>query len=564
MLRMAESVATMLRGASTVGPHRHGQGQVQGPLARDPLAHARAPHRHRRGHRAGGGRAAGRRSTRARASGCSGSAPRAWAPAGRTSSPSTSGTGSTRRIESATAREQSWQDVTAAVDAIRTRFGRVAGGLGRHGHRGGGAGAGPARRAVGAGRVARPPADPVAVGMGVGQADRRRRRRGRRGPAPSRGRGPRGGTGGGGRGEAGGLEGRLAVEVVHRPRRPPSALHLGGQGALLAPRRGRPPPRSGTRRAARRREWWPPSAARSVTMSPRSRRGRLARRRARWPARRAGARSAPGCRATGRPAATGRRRRSTGRRARGRGRPAPPWRAGAASGRLLEVVAGGALEAVTAEPPAPAADAWPSPSAAQVGVGVVVEEQVEPGRGAEVEQGERLVASRSSAATWHRPGSSAVQRPTSLVCVVRVAISSSSSARCSRQKSAKAAPRVPAGLVGRARARRPRCRSSAASGCSTPESRRKCTAASRRSGRRWGSGARVEEREHARRPRPRPGRWPGRSCRRRARPPWRSRGSGRPAAARRAPGQKLAGSSGLTAPKKNHSSTSMPATRRHP
>ena len=44
--------------------------------------------------------------------------------------------------ESAMAREQSWHDVTAAVDAIRTRFGRVLGGLGRHGDRGRRAGAG--------------------------------------------------------------------------------------------------------------------------------------------------------------------------------------------------------------------------------------------------------------------------------------------------------------------------------------------------------------------------------------------------------------------------------------
>ena len=44
----------------------------------------------------------------------------------RTSSPSTSATGSTTDNQSATAREQSWHDVTAAVDAIRTRFGRAA------------------------------------------------------------------------------------------------------------------------------------------------------------------------------------------------------------------------------------------------------------------------------------------------------------------------------------------------------------------------------------------------------------------------------------------------------
>ncbi len=42
-------------------------------------------------------------------------------------------------------------------------------------------------------------------------------------------------------------------------------------------------------------------------------------------------------------------------------------------------------------------------------------------------------------AMWQRPGSNAVQRPTSLVWVARVATSSSTSARCARQKSAKAA-----------------------------------------------------------------------------------------------------------------------------
>ena len=135
-------------------PDDHGEGQVQGPLVADALAH---PRRARSRPVAPSGRWRPRcwpASTRARASACSGSAPRGWAPAVWISSPSISGTGSTRTNQSATAREQSWQDVTAAVDAIRTRFGRGAVGSAGHGHRGGGAGAGPARRAVGAGRVA--------------------------------------------------------------------------------------------------------------------------------------------------------------------------------------------------------------------------------------------------------------------------------------------------------------------------------------------------------------------------------------------------------------------------
>ena len=51
---------------------------------------------------------------------------RGWPRAGWTSSPSTSATGWTEDNQSATAREQSWQDATAAVDAIRDRFGRSA------------------------------------------------------------------------------------------------------------------------------------------------------------------------------------------------------------------------------------------------------------------------------------------------------------------------------------------------------------------------------------------------------------------------------------------------------
>ena len=77
-----------------------------------------------------------------------------------TSSPSTWATGRTREPRAPRRGEQSWHDVTAAVDAIRTRFGRARG-LGRHGDRGGRAGAGPTGCAVGARvRLSEPSARP--------------------------------------------------------------------------------------------------------------------------------------------------------------------------------------------------------------------------------------------------------------------------------------------------------------------------------------------------------------------------------------------------------------------
>ena len=70
VLRMAESVATMLRGALDRVPHRHGQGQVQGPLVDDALAHARAVRSPRAGLSGRWLRRCWPASTRARASGC--------------------------------------------------------------------------------------------------------------------------------------------------------------------------------------------------------------------------------------------------------------------------------------------------------------------------------------------------------------------------------------------------------------------------------------------------------------------------------------------------------------
>ena len=64
------------------------------------------------------------------------------------------GDGMDQATDSAVAREQSWQDVTATVDAIRTRFGQEFGGVGRPRHERRGGGAGAARRAVGSRRVA--------------------------------------------------------------------------------------------------------------------------------------------------------------------------------------------------------------------------------------------------------------------------------------------------------------------------------------------------------------------------------------------------------------------------
>ena len=63
-LRMAESVATMLRGEVDGLPHGHGQGQVQGLLVGHTVAHAEPADLDGRGHRPGGGRLACQRRSR--------------------------------------------------------------------------------------------------------------------------------------------------------------------------------------------------------------------------------------------------------------------------------------------------------------------------------------------------------------------------------------------------------------------------------------------------------------------------------------------------------------------
>jgi len=115
------------------------------------------------------------------------------------------GDGTRAENQSALAREQSWQDVTAAVDAIR---------VARRSHRARG----------------RPPADPVAVRVCVGQArgfavgSHVHQRRGEVRTLAWHGRRRRR--------KAGRLEGRLEVEVVHGARGAQRA-HGGGQRALL-------------------------------------------------------------------------------------------------------------------------------------------------------------------------------------------------------------------------------------------------------------------------------------------------------------------------------------------
>ncbi len=96
-LRMAESVATMLRGEGSSCRTVTGEGEVPGLLAADPLAHARPPDHHRDRHRPGGGGAAGRHRPRRGHPTARGRARRACRRAGRISSPSTWATAWTRR-----------------------------------------------------------------------------------------------------------------------------------------------------------------------------------------------------------------------------------------------------------------------------------------------------------------------------------------------------------------------------------------------------------------------------------------------------------------------------------
>ena len=163
--------------------------------------------------------------------------------------------------------------------------------------------------------------------VGVGQPHRRRRP-GRCGPAWWRGRAPRAAR-------AKAASGGPASRRASRSRGGAPAgcgaerAHLVGQGALLVlVEVGGHPGVEHDERAVARDGGGDRGAGRSPCRPARA--GGVRRGRARWPARRAGARSGPGCPATGRPAATARRRRRRGRPVRGRGRPARPWRAGGA------------------------------------------------------------------------------------------------------------------------------------------------------------------------------------------------------------------------------------------
>ena len=200
--------------------------------------------------------------------------------------------------------------------------------------------------------------------------------------------------------ETRGLEGRLAVEVVDRHGAGARARTLGGQGALLGlVEVGRHPGVEDDERMSPRR--WSPPPLRGPRPCRPAPAGAGPARPGRCRARPAGGRSAPGCPATGRRAATVRRRRRAGRAGRGRGRPVRPWPAAAARA-AVEVVAGRAFElhgrAGGAGGERGVAGGGP------VGVGVVVEEQVQPGRGAEVEQRRAAPPTGSATRCGRGPG----------------------------------------------------------------------------------------------------------------------------------------------------------------
>ncbi len=97
-----------------LGPDDHGQDQVQGPVAGVAVSHHGATHHHGRGHRAGGGGVVGRRPSRRGDPSPRRERLRA-SPAGGVDQLSFDlGDGLHEDNESATAREQSWQDATAA------------------------------------------------------------------------------------------------------------------------------------------------------------------------------------------------------------------------------------------------------------------------------------------------------------------------------------------------------------------------------------------------------------------------------------------------------------------
>ncbi len=242
-------------------------------------------------------------------------------------------------------------------------------------------------------------------------------------------------------------------------------------------------------------------------MSPRSSRGGCAVERGRWPARRAGGRSAAGCRATGRPAASSAASSELGRPAPGPARPGPRCRVPGARaggpGRRVPCTRAGRRDAA-----APAVHA----GAVRRRPGRCRRSRRRAGSARPRCPGRAARAARSqpcSEAMWQSAGSSAVQRPTSLVWVVRVATSCSSSPRCSRQKSAKTGATSAGGLVGDAAHARHGVvvGGQGVLGARQKEEVHRGEQEERPALRQRGG---VEERRAARRRRPRPGRWRGR------------------------------------------------------
>ena len=354
----------------------------------------------------------------------------------------------------------------------------------------------------------RPPPDPVTVRVGVGEPYRARLLSGRCARAQSRDRGrpfapARGVSGARGsrrvpRSRDGGRVGRAQVPDGGGQGTLPRLVEVGGDPRVERRAGGRPD-------AAATR-------ASSSIMSPRKSRGGAASRAGVGDRRGEASKNAWGCRAIGRPGASGRRRRPTGRAGTGRVLLARPWPAGpvraASTGRRARCTRGRRSTPLCRR-------CVPRSRRGPVGVGVVVEEQVEPGRAPEIEQAHRV--GPWVAVMWHRAGSRAVHRPTSFVCVVRVATSRVSSWRWTWQKSAKAAATSPRGAGNVRRVRQRPCRTRPRVGARYPTaggSARRRTAA----GVAVGRAARGRGGQVRRGLRRLPGRWRGRWTHHRARP----------------------------------------------
>ena len=228
---------------------------------------------------------------------------------------------------------------------------------------------------------------------------------------------------GGGRREARRLEWRLAVEVVHGPRPVQRARTATVSVCCSCPRREAATHEWNTTKWPPRLRWWPPPRGRSVIMSPCSRPWGVAR--------------------TDRTLASAARSRPKRGRVVGPLTGEQPQRVvvvSAVEGREVEshpfghgrpcaesgswVRSSRALHSRATPAPAVPAVRMASPSWARLGVAVVVEEQVQSRRRPQVEQRPAARSRRSDVEMWQRPGRSVVQRPTSLVCVVRVAMRS--------------------------------------------------------------------------------------------------------------------------------------------